>query len=98
MNIIITQLPETKTFTDRFKQYTVTYPDGYPVYVRRVWKCSDCGTEVGGYFGNGVYGDAKIGLCQACQDKNDPVVQMCVYMTGLTPRNYQKKHGVAWNE
>lgn len=96
--IEITQLPETKTYTDRFKRYTATYPNGYPVHVRRVWNCSDCGVEVGGHFGNKVYGDHSKGLCAACVDKDDPIVQMCIAQTGMTPSAYQTKWGHAWDE
>jgi hypothetical protein len=35
MKIEVTQLPETKLWTDRYKQYTMTFPNGYPVPVRR---------------------------------------------------------------
>lgn len=98
MVIEVKQLPETKVWKDAFKQYTATYPNGYPVTVRRVWSCSNCGIEVGGHFGNGVYGDHSKGLCNGCIEKSDEIVQLAVAQTGLTPREYQKKHGVAWNE
>jgi hypothetical protein len=98
MTIDVVQLPEQKVWRDAYKQYTMTYPLGFPVHVRRIWNCSQCGVEVGGFFGNKVYGDAKLGLCQDCQDKNDPIVQMCIAQTGMTPRDYQKRHKAAWNE
>lgn len=98
MKINVTQMPETKVFTDRFKRYTQTFPNGYPVHVRCVWNCKDCGVEVGGYFGNRVYGNHSTGLCASCEDKKDPLVQMCIAQTGMTPKDYQTRHKVAWNE
>jgi len=60
--------------------------------------CKNCNVEIGGYFGNKVYRWRKTDLCMACGEAQDPVVQMCVAQTGMTPREYQTKYGRAWNE
>jgi hypothetical protein len=98
MNITVTQLPETKEFESMGKRYRSTYPNGYPVSVRCVWHCSECNVEVGGYFGNKVYGNKVLGMCAKCVDLHDPIAQICYEQTGMSPTDYQQKHGRAWNE
>jgi len=98
MKINVVHIPESKTFTSMGKTYKSTYPNGYPITVRNSWHCNSCGNEVGGYFGNKVYGDKSLGLCNDCIEKNDPLTQLCIAQTGMTPSEYQRRHGVAWNE
>jgi len=96
--INVTVIPETKIFTSMGKTYISSYPNGYPINVRNPWHCNNCGVEVGGHFGNKVYGDKSQGLCNGCIEKDDPIVQLCIAQTGMTPNEYQRRHGVAWNE
>lgn len=98
MTIEITQMPETKEWTAYGKQYRATYPNGFPVNVRQITHCGNCGVEIGGFFGNKVYRYENTNLCEFCGETNDPIVQMCIRQTGLTPKEYQKRHKVAWNE
>lgn len=98
MKINVIYIPDTKVWRDAYKQYTVSYPDGFPVKVRRTWHCNDCKVEVGGYFGNKVYGNIKSGLCKTCEGKQDSNVQRCLQTTGMTPSAYQSRRKVAWNE
>jgi hypothetical protein len=60
--------------------------------------CTNCNTEIGGYFGNKVYRWGNTDLCNSCGEANDPIVQMCVAQTGMTPREYQAKYRRAWND
>lgn len=98
MKIEITHLPETRILRDAYRKYIVTYPNGYPVHVRRITNCVSCNVEIGGYLGNGVYRYHTTNLCQTCGEKDDFTVQLCVRLTGMTPSEYQNSHGVAWNE
>lgn len=98
MNIEITQLPEEKVWHDAFKRYTMTYPKGYPVTVRRITNCEDCGIEIGGFFGNKVYRYHGTEKCKACGEKDEPASKMCIAQTGMTPIEYQREHKRAWNE
>lgn len=98
MKIDIVQAPDTKDIISGHKRVEVTYYNGVPVRVRVVKHCKNCGVEIGGYFGNGVYGYYGTRMCQSCGEENDPLVQMCVAQTGMTPRTYQERHKVAWNE
>lgn len=60
--------------------------------------CKNCSVEIGGYFGNKVYRYHHTDLCVACGAAQDLIVQKCIALTGMTPKEYQNKYGKAWNE
>lgn len=60
-------------------------------------RCTNCAIEIGGYFGNKLFRYKDTDLCENCGEAQDPIAQKCVAQTGMTPSEYQKKYGRAWN-